>query len=162
MTSSASRRRVRAEEPRVRAEEPHRATPRDEGAAAGSRGADDGEPRLLLVEDEAETRAAGAYFEALGYTVDTASSASEALRRATIAPPDVVIADVQLVGRRTGIDVARHLRERRPSLPIVVLTGLPLEEVERLSAGVGRLTILSKPLRLLELHELIQRLLGTS
>lgn len=118
--------------------------------------------RLLLVEDEAETRAAGAYFEALGYSVDTASSAGEALARAETTPPDVVIADVQLDGRRTGIDVARRLRERRPSLPIVVLTGLPLDEVERLSEGVGRLTILSKPLRLLELHELIRGLLGAS
>lgn len=116
--------------------------------------------RLLVVEDEEETRAAAAYFQALGYLVDTAAEAGEALRRARENPPDIVVTDIRLAGSRSGIHVARALRRERPDLPIIVLTGLSRAEAERRARGLrsDRLVILLKPLRLLELQTIVRRM----
>lgn len=129
--------------------------------AAGSADEQAGPPsRLLLVEDEPYTRAAAAYFEARGYAVDAASRAGEALEAAAARPPDLLIADIHLGGRRTGLDVARALRGRRPALSVIVLTGVSERELEERARELDGFTVLRKPLRLLELEAQVRRLLG--
>lgn len=112
-----------------------------------------------MVEDEAWVRAAGAYFEGLGFRVRTATRASEALEQALRLPPDVVVVDIRLAGARTGIDVIHELRSRRPDLPVIVLTGLSDAELEEHRQRLAGLPVLRKPLRLLELTEMVQRIL---
>lgn len=114
---------------------------------------------ILLVEDEAWVRAAGAYFEGLGFRVRTATRASEALEAARHRPPDVLVVDIRLEGPGTGIDVARRMRADRPDLPVIVLTGLPDAELEGHREQLDGLPVLRKPLRLLELAEAVQKVL---
>lgn len=110
---------------------------------------------ILLVEDEAWARESGAYFEGLGFRVRTAARASEALRQARARLPDVLVVDIRLAGRRTGIDVALDLRRQRPDLPVIVQTGLSDVDLEPYRDHLAGLLVLRKPIRLLELAEII-------
>ena len=65
-----------------------------------------------------------AAFDGLGHRTALANSAEEALSYVRAGSPvDLVFSDVVMPGRMNGIDLARELRNRRPSLPIVLATG---------------------------------------
>lgn len=104
-------------------------------------------PLVLLVEDDPYVSAAlQAMLEYLGYQVLVAASGKEALdlyeaHRQDIA---VVVTDM-IMPAMNGIALARALRERQATVPVVVLTGYPLgEEVPYLRAQ-GITAWLQKP-----------------
>jgi len=80
--------------------------------------------RVLLVEDQRRTR------EGLARLIDGSAgfqvvgqygSAEDALARLASDAPDVVLTDIGLPGM-SGTDLVGRIRERRPELPILVLT----------------------------------------
>src|SRR5690606_19128510 len=74
----------------------------------------EGALRILIVEDEAAARiATRRYLQYRGWSVDAAGSAEEAIRIARRRPPDVLICDWKLNGRRDGVDVARLLQSEQ-------------------------------------------------
>jgi two-component system, OmpR family, KDP operon response regulator KdpE len=92
--------------------------------------------RVLIVDDEPQIlRALEMKLRSAGYTVETASTAQEALMKASMRPPEAVILDVLLPDGR-GTDVCRELR-RWSTAPIVVLSavGEEKEKIEALDAG---------------------------
>lgn len=81
--------------------------------------------RLLLVEDDADTAwALGRLLTHAGHEVTLASGASEALRRATDHPPEVIVSDISLPGM-SGWDLARALRgdPRCREVALIALSG---------------------------------------
>ncbi len=79
--------------------------------------------KIAIVEDEAliAIRLSSA-LEDLGYDVfECASNYTEALDLITNQKPDLLISDIQLSGRKTGIDLAQKVREFS-NLPIIFLT----------------------------------------
>ena len=82
----------------------------------------------------------------LGYEVVEASSAEEALRMVGEGlHPDLVVTDHLMPGM-SGLDLARHLRSRRPDLPVLIVSGYA--EMDGIAPGFPRLT---KPFRHAEL-----------
>src|SRR5690242_15191119 len=78
----------------------------------------------LLVEDNPEVaKVTEQMIEQLGYRVQRAGSAKEALELAEGTPFDLVISDIVMAGSMDGIGLARALRQRRPDLPVVLVTG---------------------------------------
>ena len=79
---------------------------------------------VLIVEDEiliAET--ISIYLEERGHRVTgIAISFEEAVESLEHNPPDVVLIDIRLYGERSGIDLARFLRDREDKVPYVFLT----------------------------------------
>ncbi|HEY7779535.1 MAG TPA: response regulator transcription factor [Ktedonobacterales bacterium] len=71
-----------------------------------------------------------------GYSVATAASGDEALRRTLERPPDLIILDLMLPGL-DGLDVARRLRVAGDSVPILMLTARDTvaDRVEGFEAG---------------------------
>lgn len=119
-------------------------------------------PRILIVEDEVNSaRALVYYFEDLGWEVELAVRADEALAAAETFRPDVLLTDVVLPGDGDGIVVARTLLERDPRLPVVAMTGLPEREVRERATGVPLHEICFKPLRLRQLGEVVTAALGS-
>jgi len=111
--------------------------------------------RVLIVEDErflmllAEEMLAALCYEPAGFT-----GADEALQ-AYLADPhrfDAALLD-HVMPSMTGIELAKRLREVRPELPIVLVSGYmgPLLEQDATLAGID--SILTKPLDLLHLSE---------
>lgn len=90
--------------------------------------------RILLVEDEFLIRLILAEeLAGAGHDVSEAATADEALDLALAEPPfDILVTDIQTPGTLNGVTLATRLRERRPSLLVVYVTGRP----EALS-GIG-------------------------
>ncbi|WP_051521524.1 PAS domain S-box protein [Rubellimicrobium mesophilum] len=80
--------------------------------------------RVLLVDDDADVRGVtAAQLSDLGCEVVEAGSAEEALARLDADPDlDAVLSDVVMPGL-DGVALAAAIRARRPSLPILLMTG---------------------------------------
>jgi two-component system KDP operon response regulator KdpE len=92
--------------------------------------------RILVVDDEPQIlRALQLKLRGAGFAVETATSASEALVKASLRPPEAIILDVLLPDGR-GTDVCREIRGWS-SVPILVLSavGEEAEKVAALDAG---------------------------
>jgi PAS domain S-box-containing protein len=120
-----------------------------------------GKERILLVEDEElylqMTRRGLA---GLGYTVSACLSGLEALRVFRASPKffDIVITDLTMPGI-TGDILARELRQIRPDVPIMLLTGLGESMGMERAKSVGIEDVLLKPVSLSHLTERLRVIL---
>ena len=91
------------------------------------------EPRILLVEDDAELRTLveGRLRES-GYNIRTAATGTEALARVEEQVPNLVLLDVMLP-ELDGLEVCRRLRAQHPLLYIIMLTA----RADELDRGLG-------------------------
>lgn len=84
-------------------------------------------PQVMIVEDEFLIRLT--LSEALaddGFDVIEAANGPEALRALpSHAGLALLLTDVQLPGGLNGVEVARRVREGRPDLPVIFMTGRP-------------------------------------
>jgi two-component system, OmpR family, KDP operon response regulator KdpE len=88
--------------------------------------------RILIVDDEPQIlRALQLKLHGAGYAVETAATASEAVMKASLRPPEAIILDVLLPDGR-GTDVCRELRGWS-TVPILVLSAVG-EEAEKIAA----------------------------
>src|SRR3954465_10847774 len=88
-------------------------------------------PRLLLCDDSPIERLALAhYLRSSGYEVDEAGdgkSALEFLKRRRI---DVLLLDLQMPDV-DGFDVLNYVSEHRRALPVILMSGMPPDEIQR-------------------------------
>ncbi len=107
-----------------------------------------------MVDDEPQIlRALGTTLRGAGYTVDTASTAGEALTLAAANPPEAVILDLVLPDGN-GTDVTRELRTWTEA-PVIVLSAVG-EEREKIAAlDAGADDYVTKPF---SVDELLARL----
>ena len=70
--------------------------------------------------------------------VDEASSADEALEKALLHRPEVVILDIRMPGKN-GIEVCRELKEQLPEIQVLMLTSYAEDEMlfDAISAGAA-------------------------
>ena len=107
--------------------------------------------RILVIEDErpiAEFIERG--LEAEGYPVTCAADGDDGLRRALSGDFSLVLLDV-LLPRRSGLDVLREIRTRRPELPVIMLTALGETEDKVEGLDLGANDYLTKPFAFEEL-----------
>lgn len=115
--------------------------------------------RILAVDDDAFFRAL--YHDLLtpdGYSVETAASGAEALEHLARAAPDLVLLDLVMPGM-DGLETLRRIREARPELPVVMVTGQQdiRAAVEALKGGAA--DYLGKPIQADEFRVTVRRLL---
>ncbi|MGF7146404.1 two-component system C4-dicarboxylate transport response regulator DctD [Sphingomonas zeicaulis] len=80
-------------------------------------------PRVALVEDDADLRAATVQtLQLAGFAVDAFPAAEPALAAIDAAYPGVVVTDVRMPGI-DGISLFHRLRERDAELPVLLITG---------------------------------------
>ncbi|VTU37328.1 Aerobic respiration control sensor protein ArcB [Variovorax sp. PBL-H6] len=117
-----------------------------EAATAQARASDGTRLAVLLVDDEAEVLSAMCtYLHQLGWLVKGVSTGAKALQAlAEGFEPDVVVVDYRLRDE-TGLDVIARVRQQRPALPAVIVTGETApSRFQEFSTAVAR--ILHKPL----------------
>lgn len=78
--------------------------------------------RILVVEDDrAVQKALRRLFESEGYAVESAFDGVAGLGAFRSSPPSAVVLDLRLP-KMSGQDVCRQIKDRAPSLPIIVLS----------------------------------------
>jgi CheY-like chemotaxis protein len=106
---------------------------------------------LLVDDDPMVSSGTSAMLQDLGHSVVTAASAAHALDMLRCETPvDLVITDHAMPGM-TGAELAKHIRDMRPDLPIILATGYA-EVPNNLISGMPRL---DKPYRLDKLASMI-------
>ena len=80
-----------------------------------------------------------------GYAVITASSGAEALTKLAREDYDAVYTDIRMPGM-DGLKLAARLKEKRPWLPVVIVTGYASETNEAAAKKIGVAGFLRKPL----------------
>jgi response regulator RpfG family c-di-GMP phosphodiesterase len=118
--------------------------------------------KVLLVEDDAATRSVIArHLRASGYDVTPMESAEDVILATGGGPGawDVVISDVHLPGT-SGLDLASYMLRRRPTQPIVLITGDPDEALARDALSRGPVSYLLKPFELFELEAAVRQAIG--
>ncbi len=120
--------------------------------------------RILVVEDEPDLRQlTEMLLRQSGHKVDTAATLEEAavLAAQPEAYPDLLIADYNLPNTRSGIELARLLKKKNASLPVIILTGDISATTRNLIAQDG-LIQMNKPVSAEALESKIQSMLGRS
>ncbi len=104
-------------------------------------------PSVLIVDDEPNIRRmVGALLGAEGYDVRDAADGALGLAMADAIEPDVALVDLMMPGELDGLALLAKLRERRPDLPVVMMSGrAALTDAVR-ATKLGAFTFLEKPL----------------
>jgi PAS domain S-box-containing protein len=116
---------------------------REESVVASGKG------RILLIEDEESLReAVKGVFESRGFSVLTAADGEEAVRvfDEHLGEIDVVITDSGLP-RRSGMEVVRNIKARKPGMKVLVVTGFLEPDQRRQLRELGVESIIMKPVK---------------
>ncbi|MCM2373977.1 sigma-54-dependent transcriptional regulator [Aporhodopirellula aestuarii] len=108
-------------------------------------------PTLMIVDDEpSQRKLLGGFFATFGFTIIEAESAEAMLDLLAQHAPDMILLDVRLP-KMSGIDALPKIRERLPTVPVVLITAYA--DVRQAVAAVksGADDYLSKPIDLEEL-----------
>ncbi len=89
--------------------------------------------KILVIEDEAIIAMdIAAIVESMGHDVTgNARTRDEAVEMARRDPPDMILADIQLADKSSGIDAVNHILKELGEVPVVFITAFP----ERLLTG---------------------------
>jgi len=100
---------------------------------------------VAIVEDDPSMlRAARDLLDAHGFATCTFASAEEFLASGSAGEADCLLLDIDL-GGISGIELRRQLKISTPALPIIFMTALDDDTVERQAFRVGCVAILRKP-----------------
>ena len=115
--------------------------------------------RILIVEDQVEVREAlRDLFTTAGYEVTVAKDGYDAIEKAVSENYHVVTMDVKMP-RMNGIRATDLLRERRPSVPVVIISGYLGDSFEYRKSleAMGVRYFLEKPVNMSDAIEAIKR-----
>ena len=120
-------------------------------------------PLILLAEDnEANILTISSYLEAKGYRLMVANNGEAAIALAQTHHPALILMDIQMPGM-DGFEAMQHIRKQPElvNIPIIALTALAMVGDRDKCIAAGASDYLTKPVRLKQLSETIQQMLGT-
>jgi DNA-binding NtrC family response regulator len=112
--------------------------------------------RVLVVDDEAIVlKSCRLVLEAEGWEVVSAGSVEEALSVLEGMTPDLLLIDVKMPVH-DGMYLMRQVKEKKPGIPIIVMSGYPTRETISNAEDLGAATFLPKPFTPDELAETLR------
>lgn len=101
--------------------------------------------KILLVDDEKSIRITFSKFLGNeGYNVITAENVEKALNLIEKEDFDLVITDI-IMPHFTGMDLLQKIKEKKPELPVIVMTGEPSVDTATFSLRYNAYDYLQKP-----------------
>jgi putative two-component system response regulator len=101
--------------------------------------------RVLVIDDETLVRNVMAeILESSGYEVEVAETAEQGLELLDACDPELVVSDVLMPGL-SGLELLDAVRERRASLPVVLVTGAGTYDVLTEALAQGAAGLVTKP-----------------
>ncbi|HLG80095.1 MAG TPA: response regulator [Bradyrhizobium sp.] len=119
-------------------------------------------PLILVIEDEYFLQAdVEKVLTDAGFETIVVASGEEALTllMGETKHPDALVTDVKLAGRLSGWDVARRIREKDPSFPVVYVTAF---DQDWSAYGVPNSIVIPKPFAPAQLVTAVSTLLNIS
>jgi DNA-binding response OmpR family regulator len=117
--------------------------------------------RILLAEENDDIRAAfTAGLESQGFTVEPASSVSEALRFISTEPFDVLLSDLYIPEASDGFTVVNAMRHTQPHAVTLVLSNYPVFQAAMTAILLQADQVLVNPIGFGEITEIIQKKLA--
>ncbi|MFP4193647.1 MAG: response regulator [Desulfobacterales bacterium] len=114
----------------------------------------------IMVVDDVED--AGAMVQRIlerkGHSVDVFTEEEDALNHAREQDVDIAILDIKLK-KMSGVELLKKIKEARPDIEVLMLTGYPTLETAREAMGHGAREYLVKPIDKNELEEKVQSVL---
>lgn len=114
--------------------------------------------KLLVCDDSPLERLALSHFlRGQDFKVDEAADGESAIQLLQLRPPDLLILDLQMPGK-DGFHVLAYVQKHRPDLPVVLLSGMPIQDIEdKIHVLPSRElpSLLLKPVDAIQLLELI-------
>jgi len=112
---------------------------------------------VLVVEDNPNVaEVTASMLEQLGYQAHAVGDADTALERIRKQDFDLVISDIVMAGTMDGVALARAIRERKPNLPILLVTGYS----QSLAEANVEFTVVRKPFELAQLSRAVSRMIA--
>ncbi len=115
----------------------------------------------IMVLDDVED--AGAMIKRIlerkGHEVTVFTEEQEALEYARTQSTDIAILDIKLK-KMSGVEVLKQLKEIRPEIEVLMLTGYPTLETAREAMDYGAREYLVKPIDKSELEDKVHSILG--
>ncbi|MBI4589552.1 MAG: response regulator [Candidatus Rokubacteria bacterium] len=119
--------------------------PQARPAAAPNSEAPSMRKRVLVVDDEPETRDLLAeYLERKGFEVLQADGGEEALRRVAEFRPQVVLLDIRMPGL-DGVETLRRIKALAQETPVIMVSGIEEIETARQTLASGASDYIAKP-----------------
>jgi len=116
--------------------------------------------RVFIVDDDASVRdSLQALLDASGHTTDAYESGVDFLKAANKIGRGCVLLDVRMP-KMDGLEVQAHLREARPDLPVVIVTGHGDVPMAVRAMKAGAVDFVEKPFAEGLLLECVERALG--
>lgn len=116
-------------------------------------------PYILLVDDDGPSlRLLRSIVELAGHRCVSASSATDAVGSCDCALPQVVVTDL-MMPNLNGHGLALWLRNRHPSVPIILLTGEDLDPRDRARFRETFTAVYTKPLDVMSFLRKLDRLM---
>lgn len=114
--------------------------------------------KILIVEDDLLLSAVKKRFvQNLGYqAVGTARTAEDAIEKANLLQPDLIIMDIKLIGDMDGIQAMKKIRELS-DVPVIYLSGVSDREVLERAEKTKFVDFLVKPITSADLEEPLER-----
>lgn len=113
-------------------------------------------PVVAAVDDDFRIRESiASLLESAGYEAMVFSSAEEFLGSGALTAATCVITDVRMPGM-DGIELQRHIKLQRPTLPVILLSAHPNAEVRQTAIDQGAVAFLYKPFDATDLLKIVQ------
>src|SRR5262249_48787264 len=113
--------------------------------------------RILVIDDDlASCNLLRELFTAQGWSAETTQSPEQALELAAREKFDLLVSDINLEAKMTGLDLLRELRDK---CPVVLITGFGTLDTTVAASREGAWDIISKPFKVQEIIAVVRRAL---
>ena len=127
-----------------------------------TRAADDALPAVLILDDdEAVVQSVAAQIQFLGYQVQTALSANDALELFGRMHFDILLSDIYLGEGVDGIELAKQIVSQYPSIKVIIMSGYAKDEFSNQEL-LPDWRFLAKPFTIRLLESTLQSMCGKS
>jgi two-component system response regulator PilR (NtrC family) len=118
--------------------------------------------KVLLVEDEPGIQLAiRGLLRRLGHETAVAGTGTDAMNQIAESEFDLVLTDLSLPDGVTGLDLVRHISEKRPGTPVILITAYGSESVAQEAITAGAFDYVPKPFNNDELRAVVHRALAS-
>lgn len=109
---------------------------------------------LLIVDDDTLIRDTLHELLSASHECHTADRAEQALAYLEMENYDVVLTDINMPGL-SGHDLLNHIRATHPATPVIVISGIALEDTAKVSNQLGAFAYFTKPFNLDEVEDAV-------